>query len=214
MTQNQRIIERRYDDPVDLIWLHLADQIGIRIERDDEVFASWDGQGTLRIGKDALDQDDCLAQMILHELCHYFVEGFESWNEPDWGLNGEDPKDRSHEFATLRLQASLADEVSLRKFFAATTVFREYYDALPTDLNQELPGTHQQNDRPAVHEFETIKPVSPSEDRQAIRFYRSARSRFEQTAWAPALQHALRLTREVHLVVRELAPANSTWSGS
>jgi hypothetical protein len=69
-----RKIDRKYSDPVDLIWLHAAAEMGMRIERSAEVNASWNGAGVLTIGTpETLDPDDCLAQMILHESCHASV---------------------------------------------------------------------------------------------------------------------------------------------
>ncbi|NLY95693.1 MAG: YkgJ family cysteine cluster protein, partial [Myxococcales bacterium] len=60
-----------YVDPLDAIWLAVARAFGLRVERSDEVYASTDGEGTLTLGtRETLDPDDCLAQMIFHELCH------------------------------------------------------------------------------------------------------------------------------------------------
>ena len=128
-----RPVTRIYEDPLDVIWLACVKQIGFRLERDDEVFASWDGCNCLRLGRESLDDDDCLAQLVLHELCHGIVEGPLAWNLPDWGLNSFPKKSREHEFAALRLQAALADHVGLRNFFSATTDFFEYYRVIPTE---------------------------------------------------------------------------------
>jgi hypothetical protein len=79
----------------------------------------------LLIGDEAsLDPDDCLAQMILHELCHALVEGEDGENLPDWGLDNASGRDTWREQACLRLQAYMADGVGLRDFFAPTTDFR------------------------------------------------------------------------------------------
>lgn len=129
-----REISRHYQDPLEIIWLNVARQCGIRVVRDSEVFASWDGQGVLRIGTtETLDPDDSLAQMILHELCHALVAGPDSFSEEDWGLVYDDQSHQVFEHAALRLQAALADEVGMREFFASTTDFRNYFDALPDD---------------------------------------------------------------------------------
>jgi hypothetical protein len=127
-----RSISRVYADPLDIIWTHAAGRMGMRIVRSAEVNASWDGNGVLTIGTpETLDPDDSLAQMVLHETCHALIEGPESLTKPDWGLHSFDPSKKIHEHACLRLQAALADRVGMRDFFAATTMFRSYYDNIP-----------------------------------------------------------------------------------
>ena len=129
-----REIRFQYSDPVDLIWLTTAHRLGIRVERSDEVFASWDGRGTLYLGSARdLDPDDCLAQMIFHELCHALVQGPESVHQLDWGLHNQDARDLTREHACNRLQAALAAPHGLRELLAVTTSWRSYYDALPDD---------------------------------------------------------------------------------
>ena len=60
-----------YEDPLDHIWINTAAHIGLTIHRSDEAFAFADGRGNLFIGSpETLDADDCLAQMIFHEICH------------------------------------------------------------------------------------------------------------------------------------------------
>jgi len=119
---------------MDIIWIEAAARMGIQVRRSSEVNASWDGSGTLTIGTtETLDPDDCLAQMILHEVCHALCEGPQSVASPDWGLDNSNPSKRVHEHACLRLQAALADQYQMRSFFAATTFFRSYYDRLPAD---------------------------------------------------------------------------------
>ena len=182
-----RTIPATYQDPLDLIWTHAARSLGIAVERSSEVFAAWDGSGVLRIGTpESLDPDDSLAQMILHELCHLLVEGPGAFNLPDWGLEN-DPSKVVHEHATLRLQAALADTVGLREFFAATTVFRKYYDQLPkTPL--EFDGD------PAVE--------------LALVAWQRARS----APWAAPLDRALCMTAEIARLLQNVAPPDSIWS--
>ncbi|MEO8498520.1 MAG: YkgJ family cysteine cluster protein, partial [Planctomycetota bacterium] len=94
-----RTIRVTYQDPLDLIWIQAARSLGVIVERNPDVFASWDGAGVLRIGTaETLDADDSLAQMILHELCHLLVEGPEAIQLPDWGLEN-DPSKVAHEHA-------------------------------------------------------------------------------------------------------------------
>ncbi len=179
-----RQIEFEYDDPLDLIWLSAAKQVGIHVERSSEVFASWDGRGTLLIGEpETLDADDSLAQLIFHEMCHFLVEGPEAWSQADWGL-GSAPKE--HEFACLRLQASLADPYGLRWVLASTTDFRTFYDQLPRDA---LRG----------------------EDASAV-MAREGFGRAQHSPWSEAIHSALQRTLEIARVVQPLALPSSVWS--
>jgi hypothetical protein len=184
-----RTISATYQDPLDLIWIHAASSLGITIERSADVFASWDGAGVLRIGTpETLDPDDSLAQMILHELCHFLVEGPEAINLPDWGLEN-DPSKVVREHATLRLQAALADTVGLREFFAATTVFRKYYDQLPTN------------------------PLEAVDD-LAIELAMIAWERSRTEEWAEPLDRALQSTVEIARLLKDIAPPDSVWAKS
>ena len=129
-----RSIDHHYRDPLDLVWLGVARRIGWRVERSAEVYASWDGDRTLTLSDAAgFDPDDCLAQMILHEICHALVQGPGRLSAIDWGLCNFDDRDAIAEHACHRLQAALADTVGLRGFFAVTTDWRPYWDALPAD---------------------------------------------------------------------------------
>ena len=130
----ERKPQHTYLDPLDAIWLTVANRIGFRVERSPEVFASTDGKGVMTIGAPStLDPDDCLAQMILHELCHSLIEGAESLGVPDFGLDNESERDVVREHACLRLQAWLTGKYGLRGALAPTTDFRTYYDELPED---------------------------------------------------------------------------------
>ena len=130
----ERKPQHTYLDPLDAIWLTVANRIGFRVERSPEVFASTDGQGVMTIGAPStLDPDDCLAQMILHELCHSLIEGAESLGVPDFGLDNESERHLVREHACLRLQAWLTGKYGLRQALAPTTDFRSYYDELPED---------------------------------------------------------------------------------
>lgn len=183
--------------------MHCADELGIRIVRDDEVFASWDGQGCLRLGRESLDADDCLAQLVLHELCHAVVEGPSTWNLPDWGLNDPRPKGRAHEFAALRLQAALADRFGLRSFFSATTDFFEYYRTLPPEpLEQPIPEDCR---------FQHLRSVTRNEDEAAIKMAHAGMLRWEASPWKAPMLHALESTRRIFDIVKRDAPADSLW---
>lgn len=129
-----RSIIHRYNDPIELLWLRAASDLGLRVERSAEVFASYDGNGTLTIGDESdFDADDCLAQMIFHEICHWLVAGRRGFHMEDWGLNNIDDRDVVFEYAAIRLQAALSRPYGLRPFMAVTTDWRTYWDALPED---------------------------------------------------------------------------------
>ena len=79
-----REVTHRYEDPLDRVWIGCAQRIGLRVVRDPGAFATTDGRGTLAIATaEGLDADDCLAQMIVHELCHSLVQGPQSFEEPE-----------------------------------------------------------------------------------------------------------------------------------
>ncbi len=164
--------------------------MGMRIERSAEVNASWSGDGVLTIGTpETLDPDDCLAQMVLHEVCHALCEGPESLRKIDWGLGGTNPVGKVHEHACLRLQAALADEHGMRSFFAATTVFRSYYDRLPAD--------------PLTADTKTEQP--------AVDRARAGWERAKQGPWAAALDEALERSARIARAVAGIAPPESLW---
>ena len=129
-----RVVTRQYRDPLDTIWIEVARRVGFEVRRSDTCFASIDPAGLMILGTpETLDADDCLAQMIFHELCHSLVQGPDGLRELDWGLDNETPRDVPREHATLRVQATLADEHGLRAVLAPTTDFRAFYDGLPSD---------------------------------------------------------------------------------
>lgn len=168
-------------DPLDQIWCETARRIGLRIERSDQVYASTDGRGTLRIGAAAtLDPDDCLAQMIFHELCHALVQGRASFTEPDWGLDNTGSRDVVREHACLRAQAALAGQHGLRRLLAPTTDFRCFYDELGPD------------------------PLAPP-DQPSVALARAALARAGEPPWAPHLDAALRATAAIASVAAPFA---------
>lgn len=129
-----RTITRRYVDPLDEVWLAAAASLGLSVRRTRHAYASTDGAGTLDIADpSSLDPDDCLAQMIFHEICHSLVEGPGAFESTDWGLDNASERDVGREHACLRVQAYLSDRYGLRRVLAPTTDFRSYYDALPDD---------------------------------------------------------------------------------
>jgi hypothetical protein len=164
-----RQIRVHYRDPLDQIWIEAARRIGLTLVRSHEVNASTDGQGTLVLGApDTLDADDCLAQMVFHELCHALVEGAEAFGRPDWGLDNQSARDEVREHACLRAQATIAARYGLRQVLAPTTDHRAFFDALPDDA---LAGGDD---------------AAPS-----VRLARQAIGRLGKPPWAPHLEAAL-----------------------
>lgn len=169
----ERTPQHIYLDPLDGIWLTVADRIGFRVERSADVYASTDGKGVMTIGTaETLDPDDCLAQMILHELCHSLIEGERSLEVPDFGLDNESERDVIREHACLRLQAWLTARHGLRAALAPTTDFRSYYDELPDDPLAD----------------ETDPSTEPA---------RRGAARAHEAPWAPCLEEGLAATAKV-----------------
>ncbi|PHS02842.1 MAG: hypothetical protein COA78_20080 [Blastopirellula sp.] len=186
-----RKITHTYQDPLELIWIAAAKQMGITIRRDSTVFASWDGKGVLTIGSpETLDADDSLAQMVLHECCHALVEGPPALQKPDWGLDITDSLQRVREHACLRLQAALADQYGLREFLGSTTSLRTYYDQLPEN------------------------PLAPTDEDPAVEIALPGWQRATTGPWAAALDQALKLTAEIAQLLKQSnsAPEGSLWT--
>ena len=176
-----------YQDPADLIWLSAAQRIGWKVERSSEVFASFDGVDTLRISTaQDFDPDDCLAQMILHEICHALVQGPENLSKPDFGMENIDDSDLLAEYACHRLQAALLAPYGLRLALSPTTDHRPYYLALP------------------------VWPCLG--DGQAAVLARAGLKRAREGQWAQILTQALSATAALADTVRHI-PGN-LWSQS
>lgn len=130
-----RQVTYRYIDPLTQVWVGAARKIGLRVVRTPDAYAATDGRGTLAIGDDkTLDADDSLAQMIFHEICHSLVEGEDSFDRPDWGMDNTGPDHDWREHACLRVQWVLTGRHGLRTLFAPTTDFRAFWDALSGDV--------------------------------------------------------------------------------
>ncbi len=129
-----RVIRTAMNDPLDTIWIHAVARLGWKVRRSREVYAHWDGVGTMTVtDRPDYDPDDTLAQFLFHEICHFLVEGEDSRPVEDWGLSNLDPDVWVREAAAHRLQAALADRWGLREFLAITGANRDYWDALPPD---------------------------------------------------------------------------------
>lgn len=119
---------------LDPVFVAVAASFGFSVVREAGAYVSYQGDEVIRIAPyEDLDEDDTLAQMIVHELCHLFVEGEASRSEWDWGLANDCPDDEQSELAAIRAQAALLDGFGLRVLLAPTTDFRFDYDRLPDD---------------------------------------------------------------------------------
>ena len=116
-------------------------------------------------------------------MCHFLVEGSEAWNRPDWGLTHAGA---IHEYACLRLQATLAGEYGMRDILAATTEFRSYFDRLPED--------------PLSGEGEAAV--------MAERGYQRAKER----PWSEILANALERSQQIARLIHPFAPPDSIWA--
>jgi len=187
-----REVRRQYRDPIEVIWLETARRLGFAVVRSNASYASYDGQGTIKLGQPSdLDADDHLGQMLLHEFCHALVQGPDALSKVDWGLSVEG-RDAVEEYATHRVQAALADTEGLRCFFAVTTDWRPYFDALTDD------------------------PFAPNpsfvEDATSIALARAAWERAMSDPWREPLQAALRATAVIAHATAPFADRPSLWA--
>jgi hypothetical protein len=187
---SSRAITHRYRDPLDIVWLDAARRLGMHVERTAAVYASWDGQGRLSVAEsEAFDPDDSLAQIVLHEICHALIAGPSGRSRPDWGLDNSGQADLIFEHACHRVQASLAGRYGLREFFAVTTEWREYWDALPSD--------------PLAENTERPDPALP--------IARRALEAAERSPFREVLAEALQRTARIAEIVRDQAEPDSLW---
>jgi hypothetical protein len=130
---------------IERVWIEAASRCGFRVARTEAAYAATDGCGTIFVGEPhTLDEDDSLAQLVFHELCHALVQGQECWRMPDWGLDNTGDRDGIREQACLRLQARLADRHGLREAMTPTTEWRAYYRALTGDPLSATEGGEQE----------------------------------------------------------------------
>lgn len=202
-----RAVDARYVDPLDHIWLTAAAELGLQVRRSTQGYATTDGRGGLAIAPaEELDPDDCLAQIILHEICHALVQGEENFNKPDWGLvNDSDSAqykgDTVREQACLRVQATLLRRYGLRRLLAPTTDFRALYDALPRDpMAAVSPGPVP---KAGAAEAATADAADPALALAVEGLGRAARPPFRKP-----LHRALRATAELHRLVSKVPAAD------
>lgn len=122
---------------LDSIWLRCAAELELPVARGGEAYVHFDGRVLHIADATALDEDDSLAQLLFHEICHLLVQGPARRHTPDWGLDNQggldEAADALRERAALRLQAHLAGAFSLRAHLFPTTVVRPFFEALPDD---------------------------------------------------------------------------------
>jgi hypothetical protein len=116
---------------LDAIWIDCARSLAIGVERGGDAYVHFDGESLFIAASEALDDDDSLAQLVLHELCHLAVQGPTQRYVPDWGLDNTTNRDDTRERAAVRLQAHLAGGYGLRDALFPTTVVRPFYESLP-----------------------------------------------------------------------------------
>lgn len=176
-----RQVEVRYSDPLDDIWRTTAERLGLTLDETPAAYATTDGKGRLSIGsRETLDADDCVAQMVFHEICHWMTQGVDAVHLLDWGLDNETPRDTEREHACLRAQAYLSEPYGLRTFFAPTTDYREFYDSLGAD------------------------PLAPR-DTESSELAVQAVLRSRKKPFAPHLTEALRATADIVSRARNFA---------
>jgi len=186
-----REVTYRYIDPLTQVWVGAARRIGLRVVRTPDAYAATDGRGTLAIGDDTtLDKDDSLAQMIFHELCHSLVEGEESFQRADWGMDNTGPDHDWREHACLRLQYVLTGRYGLRTLFAPTTDFRAFWNTLSGDVLAD------RTDRSTQAAIAGLRRVS-------------------HPPWSPALTEALASTSRIALEASKYATKDTEvlWHG-
>jgi hypothetical protein len=185
-----RTIHTRYEDPLDRLWITCAERVGLSLVREPGAYASTDGRGTLKISvAEELDPDDSLAQMIFHELCHALVEGPQSFEKIDWGLDNTGDDDVLREHACVRVQAFLTRSRGLGTVLAPTTDFRLFHDALGPDPFVRSEAEHAFNDALGAQ--------------RSIVLAKKALARVGTHPWSPHLIEALDATAAI---ARTLAP--------
>jgi len=160
----------------------------MQVRRSSEVYASWDGARELTLSEaSGFDPDDSLAQLIFHEICHSLVAGPIGRKKPDFGLDNTSDRDLVFEHACHRLQAALSTPFGLRAFFAVTTEWRPYWDALPKD------------------------PLAYSED-PAVPIAKRAFLEAQTSPFNEVLNEALSDTATIAALARKAAPEDSLWA--
>ena len=78
---------------LDGIWIEAAAELNVPVVRGGDAYVHWDGRALRIAGDEHLDDDDTVAQLVLHELCHFITQGESSREIPDWGLDNTSDRD-------------------------------------------------------------------------------------------------------------------------
>jgi hypothetical protein len=190
----ERAIAQRYADPVDAVWVNAARRLGLHGERASAAFAAREvrgAPGAARPTADGRRVDDCLAQRVLHHLCHALVAGDEALESTTLAPCDDGALDATVEHATQRVQAALADRYGLRALMAVTGEQRAHWDALPDDPLARAGDPAQQ---------------------PAVELALAAWLRSRKTPFRNVLYDALAATAAIAHAVRASAPADSLWA--
>jgi Putative zinc- or iron-chelating domain len=138
---------------LDEIWISAARELGVPVARGGDAYVHWDGAVLHIAGDEHLDDDDTVAQLVLHELCHHITQ---SSAAPDWGLTNTDDRDEEKELSCLRLQAHLLGAWGLRHILFPTTPQRTFYQSLGDDALGRDPLAHAAASRAAQKPFAPV----------------------------------------------------------
>jgi hypothetical protein len=103
--------------------------VGIAVRTEPDVWVAYTPGTLLLAPREGWDEDDTLLQIVLHECCHWMVQGELAVGCMDWGLDNRDDRDLGREHAALRLQAGLLGTHGLRGWMMPTTDHRAWYAA-------------------------------------------------------------------------------------
>lgn len=106
--------------------------VGLQLERRSGLWVAWlaDRRSVVVAPDDELDADDCLLQIVLHECCHWMVEGESAAASDDWGLDNLSDRHDWREHAALLLQCRILEPVGLADVLEPTTDFRSWYRSM------------------------------------------------------------------------------------
>ncbi len=222
-----RLITKRYQDPLDLIWIQTAGQLGIEIQRDPHVFAAWDGQQVLRIGTvETLDADDCLAQMIFHELCHALVEGPAAFQIEDWGLSNDvldrSPFDNDSSAVGGIVEGSCpnllesSDSIKIIADPIEATVHEFACLRLQAALADQFGLRRFLTATTDFREYYERLPPHPLEDQTLpeVALAIQGWNRAIHGPWSKPIDRALSMTAAITQIVASIAPDDSLWSAN
>jgi hypothetical protein len=141
---------------LDAIWIEAAQKLEVPVVRGGDAYVHWDTRARHIASDEHLDHDDTVAQLILHELCHWITQGVSARDQLDWGLDNTDDRDHGRELSCLRFQAHLVGGYGLRKILFPTTPDRSFFESLPENALAADPLAHQAASRAARAPFANV----------------------------------------------------------